>query len=152
MKTNNLRDLSAIVSPKNATYLGTWKPGTLQVMTPEIGDYVTKEHIVKNYFDAVKHNRSNIDEQFTALYGRPLYFSDKVTGTLVARIKEIMAITGKTLKEIAADFKAYMGKDCSFFRKENGKQIPVDSQRIMDAYKLIQEKQPVAAIENILYN
>lgn len=154
MRTHNLRDLTQIVAPVNTHYIGTWKPNNphIVVLSNELDGDMAADLIKKRYRAAIKYNRKNIDEQFTALYGKPLYFSDKITSKLVIRIKEVMAITGKSLKEIAADFELYMGKKCSFFRKENGKQIPIDSQRIMDAYKLIQDKHPIITIENILYN
>lgn len=153
IRTHNLQELQGQTLGL-PTHIGTWRPhpdNGIKAMTFEEGD-VARGLITKRYRAAIKINRETIDEQFTGLYGHPLYFSDKITSTLVIRIKEVMAATGKSLKGIGQDIKDYLGKECSFYRKENGKQIPIDSNRIMDAYKLIQSHSPISEVEAVLYN
>lgn len=150
MKINNLKDLNPQLL-NTPTHVGTWRPhpdNKIQCLTT---NYIN-DLIIRRYRTTIEYNRQNIDKHFIDLYGKPIYYSEKLTSSLVIRIKEVMAITGKSLKEIAKDFKDYLGDNCSFFRKEGEKQIPIDSHRIIDAYTLMQNKHPASAIKNILYN
>ena len=151
MKTNNLKDLRPEVLGL-PSHVGTYRPSNVKPATYGFTLKTAKNAIKQRYEEAISHQKAIVDEAFTSLYGKPLYFSERITSTLVARIKEIMGETGKSLKEIGMDFKAYLGEDCSFFRKVGDKQIPCDSQRIMDAYKQIQAGAPVEQIKAILYN
>lgn len=158
MTTHNLKDLSTLNAVPMTILppikMASYKPRTdlnIRVMTVRDADILTTL-VSRRYRATIKYNRQIIDEQFKGLYGKPLYFSDKLTSTLIIRIKEIMALTGKSLKEIGKDLKAYIGKDISFFRKNGDSQIPIDSARIMDAYQAMKELKPAFQIENILFN
>jgi hypothetical protein len=70
---------------------------------------------------------------------------------MVWRISEVMRITGKSIKNIAREFRDYLGYRCSFFRKEGYRQIPVDASRILAAYQAMKKRLPIKSIEKILY-
>lgn len=108
--------------------------------------------IIRVYHNAaVEHNKERINEQLTPVYGRPLVFADNMTTDVLEKLARIMKLTGKTVKEISDDFRQYLGKSCTFFRKEGSKQIPVESERILMAYLAMKEKKPRYQVENILY-
>lgn len=155
MKTNSLQDLSTLATPKTKVkvasfkpYLDrsitTWEPGTIDVDT-----FVTT--VACKYIDTVDYNKCLVNNTLKHLYGKPINFADHITADLVCRVKEIMKETGKSIKEIAREFRDYLGYRCSFFRKEGHRQIPVDSTRIMNAYSAMKRRAPIKQIENILY-
>lgn len=110
-----------------------------------------KKIITRRYRAAVDYNKWRASCTLKPLYGKSIVFADRVTTEVTYRIKEMINETGKDISEIAEEFREYLGYRTVFFREENGKRIPIDSQRIMKAYKAMQSRQPVKIIENLLF-
>ena len=110
-----------------------------------------KKVISRRYRSAVDWNKWRANMTLQPLYGKPLVFTDRVTSEVTYRIKEMISETGKDIEEIAQEFRDYLGYRTTFFRKEGEKMIPVDSQRIMKAYRAMNSKAPVKEIEKILF-
>ena len=107
--------------------------------------------IKRRYRHTIDYNKWRANVTLQPFYGKPLLFADKVTSEVTYRIKEMIQETGKDIEEIAQEFRNYLGYRTPFFRKEGERMIPVDSQRIMKAYKAMKERKTVKEIEKILF-
>lgn len=137
-------------------FIGSYKPSmsATTFQTQDLSDldaaFIVAE---KQYWSTLRYNRRIINEAMIPLYGKPLFFRDRMTGDILIRVKKLKEATGKSLGEIGQDLKDYLGYPCSFFRQEaSGRKIPVDSERILNAYTAMKENKAISEIENILYN
>ncbi len=149
MQTNNLKDLTSLV--KGGEKVASFKPyldRSIVSWTELDGTY---NKIMNLYVDCIKTMKDTISDKLIDLYNRPLRFSDNITSEMIGKVNELMNVTGKSIKEIAKDFRNYLGYPCNFFRKEDGKVIPVDLDRIMAAYKAMKSKALVGKVEKILF-
>lgn len=106
----------------------------------------------KKYRNAVEVYRFKINNTLKHLYGeRTVHFEDNYVSEMIYGINEIMEVAGKDIKDVAKEFRSYLGYPCQFFRRENNKTIPVEHTRIIAAYKAMKERQIIKKIEKILY-
>lgn len=107
--------------------------------------------IIRKYKDIMKWHKKKINNTLKPFYSRNLEFADNLTANMIERIRVLMESTGKTIKEMGKDFEAYLGYPCTFFRKENFRQVPVDTDRILKAYQAMKENKLIYEIEKILF-
>jgi transposase-like protein len=140
--------------PRNATKVASFKPHCdKRILVYEMKDQLehTKDVIKRRYRRTVDYNKEKINTTLQPFYGKPLLFSDKVTTEVKYRIQEMTNETGKSIDEIAREFRDYLGYRSTFFRKEGERSIPIDRQRIMTVYRAMKQKRPVKEIEKLLF-
>lgn len=139
---------------KNATKVASFRAHSdKRILVYEMKDELefVKDVIKRRYKAAIDYNKWKVNMTLQPFYGKPLAFSDKVTTEVTYRIKEMTTETGKTIEQMAMEFRDYLGYRTPFFRKEGEKMVPIDSQRIMRAYRAMKSKTPVKEVEKILF-
>jgi hypothetical protein len=152
MKINNLKEI------KNIFPVASAKPGnsvvrvynSLRVHNNIVSEEYDERFIVELIKKVYDDNEKYIKDLFLNIYEKPVKFSDKLSDLFI-KIKSIINMTGKSIDEIVSEIRSYLGYKCSFHRIQNGKLIPINSERILNAYKLVQEKKSLVVVENILY-
>jgi len=125
------------------------KPGNPIIYSSD--DIVVVDKIAREYVKNIAYRRNEINKFLEPIYNRPLNIEEsKLTDTLL-KIRAIKEETGKDLLQIVEDIRSYLGFKCSFYRSSHGKDIPVDSDRILRAYRAVVEKLPRTEIKKILY-
>jgi hypothetical protein len=104
----------------------------------------------KEYDWRINLTSSYISDTFARVYEKPVRFSDKISD-LIIKIKNFMVQTGKTIEQVVGDIRNYLGYKCSFFRIQNGREVPINSDRIQKAYELISKRASFLQVENALY-
>lgn len=129
---------------KKATRVWVQKPGwgckTIQKLDSKDLDPVNR--IIKQLYDVHLTRRKQIlDSYMIDLFGRPIFFKEKYISRILIRIGEMKDETGKSLQEMRSEFDSYLGCNVT---------LPVNSKRIIQAYKMIQNNSPVDDIKKIL--
>lgn len=132
-------------------YIGKFKPrGRWEVLTPtEINGPALVDLLRCAYVDKHKSMRGKLDEIFVKVYGRALVFKDKDLGTICSRIRGYEKETGREFLDMVADIKDVI--DEPLYRNSNGKSVPIEGDRLLDAYLAINEGKPLEEVKNILY-
>lgn len=138
----------------NYERIGTFKPWRdANVRRMERSDSDIAALLIKKiYRNTIEHHKKRINATLFHFYGKNLNFPERMTTQIKERIFELMEVTDKEITEIVQTFKSYFGEDCSFYRKEGAKLIPVDSERLLKAYNAIQDGRLKTEVSNILYN
>jgi hypothetical protein len=105
--------------------------------------------ITKRYKEAIAHNRQRITTSLYPLYGREIKFKESILGDVICSINRITQITNMSIEELALYFKSK--GIITFFRWEGGKQVPVDSARIIKAFHALKSGMLGSDVKNILY-
>lgn len=128
---------------KKATRVWVQKPGwgkPIQKLDSKDLDPVNR--IIKQLYDVHLTRRKQIlDSYMIDLFGRPIFFKEKYISRILVRILEMKEETGKSLQEMRSEFDTYLGGNVT---------LPVNSKRIIQAYKMIQNNSPVDDIKRIL--
>lgn len=138
-------------------FVASGKPGELTTVL--VSDYDCPEcekqeinHMISMMYHATLYtNKEVVNATFKKIYGFPLKFSEKMTGEILVKIKNIMQQTGKPIEQICAEIKRYLGYNCQFYRLVDGKAIPINSERILQAHSLLNQKVSILQVEEILY-
>lgn len=105
--------------------------------------------IVKKYKEAIIYNRKRINCTLMPLYGKEINFKESILSDVICSINRIIDSTGMNINELAIYFKSK--GITTFFRWKEGKQIPIESSRIISAYHALQSGIPISDVKNILY-
>lgn len=106
--------------------------------------------IAKIYMNNVDYKRELIDKALQPIYGRCLVFNEGHTFDIYKKVEAIEKLVGN-IPNMVREFRTYLGYPCTFYRTDGKKRIPVESNRIIDAYKAMKSKSPVRTVEKILY-
>lgn len=104
------------------------------------------------YPQAIRSKRQQIDDALRPFYGKALPFSENMLGTIMLKIINMQDTLGANTLQVANTIRKYMGYYCRFYRKVDNREIPIESERIMAAYKAIEEQKPIQEIQKILYD
>lgn len=166
IKINNLQDLASSL-PTECEKVYSCKPNPETAVLTDPGNYragiqlwdtstidydtfVTK--VACNYLNAIEYQQRLIGNTLRHLYKKRIVFREGITSDVRIKVKEVINYAQKDMKDIARDFRNHMGYHASFFRKEHGEYIPIESRRIMQAYDAVRRRAPVRIIEKILYS
>jgi hypothetical protein len=153
MKTNNLKDLrklnpicSAAPGKSEVMVFGKTYHHNVATEDDELIDIIRAKVQVEYAILS-----QSVRKRIITIYGKPLSFRDTISD-LNFKLKKMVEKTGKTIEEIVREIRNYLGYKCSFTRyDESGRLIPITSERILEAHKLISEKKNLVTIENTLY-
>lgn len=107
--------------------------------------------IAKVYMNNVDYKKELIDQAFQTLYGRALRFNEGRTFEMYESVQEIKSVCGD-ISNIPREFRSYLGYPCSFYRTKDGRRVPVETDRIISAYKAMKSKSSTRLVEKILYS
>jgi len=107
--------------------------------------------IAKIYMNNIDYKKELIDKILQPIYGRALIFNEGHTFDMYKKAESIQNLVGN-VHNMVREFRTYLGYPCSFYRTEGNKRIPVESHRIINAYKAMKSRSPVRVVEKILYN
>lgn len=149
-----MKPLKAL-KPKN--YEGTFRPGMSPFITSGQDtaefDLATASVRIKSlYAETIREQRNSINQVSEQIYGTRIFVKERDTSKIILGIKSISAETGKSVPEVVATIREYLGYPCSFLKSEFGRLIPVELSRIVQTYKAVLRKAPSADIKRILYN
>lgn len=130
----------------------SYRFGTDKLIVNSDYEYFTIETIARNYLNAIDSDRERINSKLNPFYGRALNIPEQELGNVIDKIIKIEEKTGKKMEEIAIEIREYLGNDCSFFRTEGDKLIPIESDRLLQAYKYLKARFPIKLIKSVLYN
>lgn len=107
--------------------------------------------ITLNYFETINYNYKKIE----LIYGKLYNFTDEKIINFNLNIKQISNKYNKELNEMVNELKSYLGYNFSLKRFEsigNGyrKLVPIEPERIAQAWQMIKTKQSFLKIEDIL--
>lgn len=108
--------------------------------------------IANTYTSNMMAFKEQIDKEFSEIYGRPVAFKKSLSSEIIIRFKQFMQQFGKNPSQVAKEIKQYLGYECSFFRKDGDKIIPIEGERIKKAYELVLSGSPFIDVENTLYS
>lgn len=92
---------------------------------------------------------TTLDYTFSHIYGKPLKFNNKAQ--VLNKMRTIEETMGKSILDMSKEIRQYMGYPCSFWRKQNDKLTILASEKIVAAYKMVQDRRKFVDIENFLY-
>lgn len=111
---------------------------------------VAAEAFQKGYVREIRVMRQRVNEKLLSLYGKEIPFSEKIVSDVLQKIQYIERTTRNTMEGISSDLKAVLGQDFKFFYNKEGKEYPISSDKILEAYQNLKQKQPVEKIKTIL--
>lgn len=155
MKTKNLKDLGKL-KVHSPVRVAICKPGFSHTITKSEFNGSLLDHaanvVKRKYKFAIEFNKQKAISELKEFYrDETIRFADKHTSDAIFRIATLMEKTGKSCKEISADFTEFFGEDCSFFRKVGHNQIPINLDRILLAYIAIKDNKTKEEVKKILY-
>lgn len=105
------------------------------------------------YTMRVAENKRSINWHMKGLYGRIIVFAESNTTDTVISLKKLLSATGveKTC-QINDALSDYLGERVCLFRNHGNKRIPVEMDRIENAYLAAQRGEDTEKIRSILYN
>lgn len=147
MLTHNLKDLKRLKAEASA------RPGEDARITvwPSFSKDELVEKIAGLYIVNVEIKREQINKTLRHLYSRDLVFHDKDISDIHIKIENFLKDAQKSMGDVAKEFRTYLGYKCSFYRREGEKSIPINSDRLREAYFAMRDKKPKRVIEKILY-
>jgi hypothetical protein len=150
MITHSFKDLEQVFPGKRK--VASFKPGESHTITKLDSEEDILQLIKFSYYANMSENRQRLVKEFKEAYGRPIFFKDSHVGTIMTKIKDMMDETGaKSLREVTLDIQRYLGYPCYFFRRVQGKMIPIDPDRISKAYRAVRAKESFVRVEDYLY-
>lgn len=154
MQTNNLKDLSCLKS-QIASKVASVKPGQDKSIcvwpSPECMSERIIEKIACNYHKKLEQRREFVNQSLYCLYNRPLSFPDSSVSEMYRKVRELTEFANKSIEEIAIEFRTFLGYRCSFYRRSEGKSVPITSEVLKAAYQAIKKGSSKSMVENILY-
>jgi hypothetical protein len=147
MLTHNLKDLKRLKAEASA------RPGEDARITvwPSFSKDEIVERIAGLYIVNVEFKRREINKTLRHLYNRDLVFHDKDISDIYLKIEKFLQDAQKGMGDVAKEFRTYLGYRCSFYRREGDRSVPIDSERLREAYFAMRDKKPKRVIEKILY-
>lgn len=106
-------------------------------------------HLYNNF---IKVKKKYIDKAMKAIYGRPIYFKENQTHDMVLSINDMCEMAGCSTAEMAGAINNHLNRRVCFFRNNGEARIPVELERIKQAYFSVKEGRPVEEIDKILYS
>jgi len=97
-----------------------------------------------------EENQKYVQDLFFKIYGRSIKFKETLSDLLI-KIKNIVNQAGESIENIIDQIRSYLGYSCSFLRREGQSLVLCNSERILNAYKLVKEKKSFITVENVLY-
>lgn len=157
MQTHNLQDLQKV--HVRYEHVGHYWPGCRSFTTltkpdpkpfnPTLDDVL--DLTLRKYVETVSYHRQKINFEMKQIYKKPIYFEEKKLSYMIYTIKDLIAISGKDVRNAIRDLRRYLGYPCYFYRFKGSKQVPVDPGKIVQAYKMMLENKSFLEIENILF-
>lgn len=137
-------------NPSRYFHVNTWKPKTSRfIKTLETPDGLIAWNWMRYSYKAnMEENKKRVEKTFRLVYGKPVSFKEKDTGTIICRFKELQKKTGMQVTELAKAIRDYLGYDAKFETKD-GKLIKSD--KLEKAWDAMQAKQSPFNVEQILY-
>jgi hypothetical protein len=152
MQTHNLRDLKKL---SKSELKASFKPGqdpNISVYQPADEPERIIDLIWKRYINTLQWSRKRINDSLRPVYGRPLQFSDKSVSEMLSKVKNAVNEGQASFRQMAERIRVTIGDPtCTFFRFEHGKHVPIESGRIVEAYKACKESKSIEHIKTILY-
>lgn len=87
------------------------------------------------YRKSIEHTREQINRTLKPLYRENINFKESILGEVNWKIKSLQSCTGKNIEEIGKFFRSHGISD--FFITENGKRVPISSDKILLAYQAL---------------
>jgi len=112
--------------------------------------YEDIDDVAKMYIRAIDNDRVYINNKLYPFYGRSLNIPENQLGNTVCKIKGIEKETGLPMEELAVKIREYVG-DISFFREVEGKMVPIESDRLLNAFKAIRDKLSANTVKYLIY-
>ena len=85
------------------------------------------------------------------VYNMEIPFSDHVIPDVVRKIRYIIDKTGENLCDIAQQLRIYTGENLRFFRRQGLREVPVEADRILQAYLAMKRKEPIGRVKFLLF-
>jgi hypothetical protein len=152
MQTHNLKELKKL---NKSELKASFRPGqdpNISIYQPADEPERIMDLIWRRYLNALQWNRKRINDSLRPVYGRPLQFSDKSVSEMLCRVKNAVNEGEASFRQMAERIRTSIeDPTCTFFRFEHGKQVPIASANIVEAYKACLEKKSAEHIKTILY-
>ncbi len=132
-----------------STYIQSWTRPDPKPFNPTLDDVF--DMTLVRYVETIKFHRPKINFEMKCIYGKPIYFEDKKLSYMIWTIKDLMAISGKTVRNAIRELRGFLGYPCYFYRYKGTKLVPVDPDKIVLAYKLMKEGKNIIQIEDVLF-
>lgn len=158
MKTNNPKDLRRMMPVASAKAGNPFVKLGKEVhvfQNVRVEDYPDPSEftsiVMKTIRVEYKANALFVNQLIQWIYGRTdVKFSDCLSEFLI-KLTNIMKQTNADIRDIVQGIRNYLGYNCSFNRLAGEKLVPISSERILEAYKLVQQKESLIKVENVLY-
>ncbi len=109
--------------------------------------------IMDDYKAKILEKKKNINWYMKGLYNRVILFDEKDTTSMIISLRKLLDVTGQEKTCHIQDFiNDYMGEKVNFFRDHQKKRVPVEMDRIANAYLAVKAGKPKEEIQNILYH
>lgn len=106
----------------------------------------------EDYTVRVADKRKDINWHMKGLYNRVILFDEKDTTSVTISLCKLLSVTGEEKTCHIQDFiNDYMGERVTFFRDCQKKRIPVEIDRIADAYLAAKSGKAKEEVHKILY-
>jgi len=112
---------------------------------------IAAELLTKRYRRQISNYQQRINATLKPLYGKKIHFSTQEVSKIVNKIYYIIDNTGENIDVVAEEIRKYTGKNLRFFRREGLREVPIDPCRIVQAYKAVKRKEPIAKVKAILF-
>lgn len=112
------------------------------------------------YKDELSKTKKTIDRAMKPIYGRSIYFPECQTSDMLIRVSAVCEELGLVIDEsgfgnatktVAQTIDNYLGEKVCFFRSKGEGRVPVELERIKDAYLAVLEQKSTDEVKDILY-
>lgn len=152
MNTHDLKEINNLPLDVKV-FEGRFRPGNNNILVwenkPTLDDVFNKT--ILEYVETIKFHRPKINFEMKCIYGKPIYFEDKKLSYMIYTIKDLIAVSGKTVRNAIRELRGFLGYPCYFYRYKGTKLVPVDPDKIVLAYKLMKEGKNIIQIEDVLF-
>lgn len=126
-----------------------YKPVITPCIDPD--DFAEAVKMFTERYYRTPHIRERINDTLRPVYGTEIPFSDHVIPDVVRKIRYIIDKTGENLCDIAQQLRIYTGENLRFFRRQGLREVPVEADRILQAYLAMKRKEPIGRVKFLLF-
>lgn len=146
MRTNSLKELG--------TMPGKFLEGSYKRGSPFIKSWTATEDekleqaIRCTYRKTIKNEKEMLVRRTTLLYGKPVYYPERLTTSKLSEFRKLMVSTGNGIVGVVWTIHQAMGYPCAFFNRDRS---PIEIDRIISCYHACMKGTSTYELEKILY-
>ena len=114
-------------------------------------DVLISKVAVRKYRETIEMKRKQVSSSFKHMYGKSLNIPDGRLTATIYKLQRIVEAADMDFKDIPAHIRKYINKDCTFYRKDKGRVVPVEAYRIYRACLKIKAGKSPKEVEDSLF-